>query len=344
MDNIQQPKGTASINYSALFTGEALLKPEIVNPNREELIEIKDLQNIADSISEPNYKITTKDGKEFTVLEFLLSFNPNNNFKGGVPKGQSFKDKVIVSYRLLTSKDKVFSKDGSKIQVIDQHNLSSYIPYIEGLSVAEMLDNYEKTLRDVNAHEYVVTLISSMCRESVRHACVGEVALYSLLHSFSVLSPHNVRKVNGEPVPLNGFVLKSDISPDKAAKAFEEVVDGDFSVIRKVMDSPICKFEDGATSEVYGLLGVSKYNGKYRQEVYSSLNESSVVSEMTKEKDHPVYGKSHLNSQIVKRLTDVQYGWDCNWNNSFEFQVFDESKDVDAVNSVQSDEDDDLPF
>lgn len=337
-----------SIDYSALFTGAALLKPVGVNPNREELIKLRDLGNIADSVSEPNYvDITMKSGSVMSVVDFFFELDPVENFGSRMPKGEKYKESISLNIPIMVSKEKVFTKSGDKIQIIDQHNQSMYVPYIEGLSVTEMLDQYHTSLVENNGSDYLKRLCEDFCKESARHACVGEVALYANIQSMTVLAPHNVRKIKGEPVPLNGFVLGGDIAPDKATEQFEKIVDGDVSIIKTVLDSDICKHADGNQAHVYGLLGVRESSGKYYQDIYRSLREASVFSDMSKKVDYGKYGSANIPKSAFKNITDAEYGWSSFWNDSFVFQKFDPSIVNRPSNSVLEDDvndDDDFPF
>lgn len=334
-----------SINYSALFTGEAKLTPVAVNPTKEEIIELKDMQNIADSVKDPNYvDLTLKSGAVMSVVDFYFTVDPIDNFGNNAPKGQSFKDNIVVNLPIMISKERDFTKKGDKIRVIDQHNQSMYVPYVEGLTVLEMIDQYHTKLTEENGSQYLITMCENICKESVRHACIGEILLYDTIQSLTVLAPHNATKIDGEPVPLNGFVIGGDITPDAATEQFHKIVDGDVSMLKTIMGSDICKYSDGNTVQVYGLLGVREYDGKFYQDLYRNPREKSIFSDKSRLNDYKE-GKSRISQRLHESLTHDEYGWTSFWNNSFKFKLFDASQLSKPSNEVDtSGEDDDLPF
>lgn len=364
MKNLVVKKGDSQgkINYGQLFTGQAVLTPIAINPSTEEYIKMKALENIADNIPERQYTgitFNTKEG-EFTKIEFFFEFYPNDLVD---TKGMNFKyeDKVIESIVVFLGDSYVFSKDQSKIQIIDQHNQNAYIEYEEGLTVKEMLEKFEAKLQDANNSGYL-SLISKIDKETARHAKDGEVKLYSVLFELTQLAPHNAVKIKDEQgnekrLPLNGFVIGSDVkqkkdgsieylnvSPDDAHKALDRIYKGDFSELQAIFDSPICKDADGNQSKVYGLIGVRPDKNdpsKKYQAIYSGYNTPGIVSIASRPQQRNgemVYmGKSDYESLPMTKNFEYQ--------NTFKFQPYFNDNLGSSLGTVPaSSADDDLPF
>jgi hypothetical protein len=351
--------------YGALFTGEASLTPVAINPNREELIELKSLHNIADRIQEPQYtgiKLGSNPN-DFTKIEFFFEFNPNELVSDEIKKklgNKKFEDKVIVSYPIFINDSKVYYKDGSMIQIIDQHNQSVNIDYVDGKTIPEMIDLAIQKAQAENKHEYVINLLKSIDKKSARHAFNGEVLLYQTLFEHTLLSPHNVKSttdVNGNKtrVPLNEFVLTAEtdyskikVTPEEVEKGFLKVFAGDVSYLRAVINSKsICYKKDGTRSKVHGLLGVQESNGKYYQTVLSNPYICCISSENKRLNTYPE-GESLLTKDAYNRaLYNDKKPWPHNWGNSFKFEWFvipEPSNDVSFGNTGPSAVNDDVPF
>lgn len=356
MNNIQVNhdvvSNTGSTEYGALFTGEALLTPVSVNPNRDELIKIKGLENIEDRVQEPQYTNIDLNGSSFTKADFFFTFNPNEML--GLDNSK-YEDSLIVNYPVFVSSDPSTNKDGTKMEIIDQHNQSAWIPIIEGASVAEALDKHIKDLESMNASEYYINRLKSIDPNSARQALRGETMLYQVIFELTVLPPHNVKKVkdkegNTVPYPLNNFVLGGNIDPEKATAEMKKVVAGDVSYIRDVMNNDICKHKDGSTSRVWGMLGVNPAGGdKFYQELFRDPYTCCLRSDTSSTR---TYGKwtTNLSKDANAKLTSDEYPWKCYWGGSLDFKKFDKAKYQAPSNSVSDDSaipggsDDDLPF
>jgi hypothetical protein len=364
--NILGKKEDNRIKYGTLFTGEVLVTPIAVNPNKEEYVKLKGLENIEDQVQDPVYKEIEIKNKPYTKVEFFASFNPNIALYGTEEpkdneKRERYEENIVISFPVFISDTKVVSKKGDKIQVIDQHNQSAWIKLYEDNTVAEMVDKYVKELKEENAKEYYINKINGLDRSSVRHAFVGEVILYDTIFNMTILPPHNVKTVKDKDgvetkLPLNNFVLSAEtdmskfsVSPEAAEKGFLKVFNGDVSYIRQVLESDMCKNQDGSQVKSWTLLGVREKDGKYYQDCFTPMVTSFISSEFSSLKEIGEHS-THLSKEAAKNLLSTEYPWKSKWSNSFKFQVFDPSLNQQA-NSVEDDDgmpgisnDDDLPF
>lgn len=348
-----QNKIERRVDYKAVFSGQVKLEIVGINPTKEEIIKIKSLENIADQVNDPVYTgiDLNENKKNMTKVSFFFKFNPNKQVKN--ISGTPYPEDQIVNYDIFISDRPVVSKDGTKIQVIDQHNQNAYILKDDTLSPAEMVKAHMKSLEDNGqSKSYVYQKLSELDLNSVRHAYEGETLLYDMMFQLSTLPRHKPEK------PLNKFVLSTpgtkyeDISvkPEDVKKEFLKVFNGDVSYIKSVVDNEVCKNADGSQVLVWGMLGASESNGKYYQDILSSPIHCCVNTATglppTKIFSNGEAVDVYLSNDTIKILDNKEYPWKSHWD-GYELTKFDESSvnHTNSVNGVDSDdEDDDLPF
>lgn len=330
------------INYGAVFSGEVLTDVVAVNPDREQLIKLRGLENIADKIEEPEYTNININDEEFTKVEFFLQFNPNELISGK----KKYEDRVVVSYPIFIQDKFVFNKDNTKIQVIDDHNQNAWIPYEEGQTIKEAVLASQK---DTDKGYYL-----KMDPETSRHAKVGEVNLYEFIHGITYLKRHDPSRNR----KISEFVLGED--PTKGSETFSKIVGGDFSAVREVLTLDLRKWpEDGSFVKVGVFLGVRASGDRLYQDVLTSPYEVCIFNETSRPREVIMNGKklfTRMSNRAVEKLTDPQYPWKHNWAGHCDFveftpQMLRESRNstvsspigMPGVNTTEE-VDDDLPF
>jgi hypothetical protein len=333
-DQRTKPTGNPKSEGKRLFTGEALTSLAAINPSKDEIVKLKNLENIEDQVREPQYTgiVFPSGNTEFTKIEFMLEFDPDR-----ILTGEESENKYYVSYPIFISKELGTNKAGDKIQVIDDHLNSAWIPYTEGKTATEAL----KAAKELGSNVY----IDAMDDNTTRYAKSGEVNLYNFLFNMTWLPRHRPDKGD----VLEGFVLGGD--PAKASETFDKLVDGDFKILNEITETQFTRYKDGSSAKIGVLLGVKIDNNdptnvKFYQEVYNnpmhvcSFKETSYVSDRG---NH----KTRLSKDAYKNLVHDQYGWGHFWNNSMEFQEFDRSAYQNPgteLSDTPKQPEDDLPF
>lgn len=307
---LENPEGR--VNKWAVFTGEALLNVEAINPSREDIIKIRGFESIADKIEEPIYKDVILKGTPFTKIDVLLSFEPNKIL--GVDN--EYPEKQFVNYPIFINSELSLNKIGTKAQVIDDHNQSGWIPYDPASSAAGGL---KKGLDE--GMDYLKEIDST----TVRYAKVGEVLLYSFIFNMTTLPRHNPERNS----ILGKFVLGND--PKKATEAFDAIVNGDFKPLQDIVNSDICQYTDGKVAKVGGMLGVRINNSnpdsvRFYEEIMSHPTELCTFRESYTSGTMRGIHLTRLSSGAYDRLVDPNYGWNHEWNGSMKFQEYDTHK------------------
>lgn len=300
---------------SVLLTGEALARIVKLNPTREEIIEIKGLENIADRILEPNYSVLL-GGKEFTKLEFLMEVDPNSQVKLPEPVATSY-----VNFPIFISKSLDFTRDGGKCQVIDSHLNSAWVPYDASKTPGEIIND----LIDSDTEKF--GWLKRVDVDTARWAKSGEVQLYEFLFGISNLS----RK---DAADGTRFEMSLGENLSEAHKAFDRIVDGDLTELNEFLNSP-STMENGKRIPVGIFLGVRRDGDKFYQEVYTSSLVVPIFRHYTKPRSHPGGMMFRLSTQAVNGLIRKEYPWKHIWNGP-ELGVFDKT-------SVLSNQEDTTP-
>lgn len=324
-----------SINYSAVFSGEVLVDIVAVNPDRETYIKLKGLENIADQIDEPQYtNIELGDGNEYTKLEFWGVFRPNEVLK---TEGK-YPETIAIPYPIFIRDDYVFNKAKDKIQVIDTHNQSAWIPYEEGKSVKELIES----VKEQNESIYIQRLDA----DNARHAKVGEVLMYDFLFNITSLRRHDPDNENeNRRFELDGFAFGEDPSD-----TFSNIVNGDFGTVREFLDIEYTRWPEGSKVLVGLFLGAreSSDGEKLYQEVLSHPMTVCTFKEKTgvrTQTNNGIKMTTRLSNEAYERLTNQEYGWRHHFAHSAKLQEF----TADMIKEEKSDlipgeVNDDLPF
>lgn len=316
-DNKYDKKPQGGIVSKPYFTGEALFKVEAVNPTRDETIEMKSLQNIADMIKEPQYTSIQRNNGIFTKLEFVLSFNPNTLL--GVT--DLYPERLFVDYRLFINDDIVYNKDKTKVQVIDSHKNSAWVKFVKGKSPGECIT--EEINDKVAAGSDKIAYLRKMDTKTARFAKTGEVVLYDFLFNMTLLPTHNPEKGNS----LENFVIGDSV--ETASDAFSKLVGGDFDLVREWIGNPqLCAYSDGNIAKIGGLLGVSVDNSqrpvKFYQEIFTETFACATFKEGARKrvKDDTSGMTTRIPKDAFNRLTDSERPWRAIWNGDTKFQEF----------------------
>lgn len=344
-EKISKRPSSASQVTKPLFTGEALFTVETVNPTKDEIIELKDLQNIANMVKEPQYLNIQRGNDVFTKIEFVLSFNPNK-LLGVTGK---YPDKLFVEYRVYINDRINISKDSSKVQVIDSHKNSAWVSYTKDKTPAECLADEIAKKSKISPDK--IGYLTKLDSKTVRFAKNGEVVLYDFLFNMTTLSIHNPERGNS----LENFVIGDSV--EKASEAFSALVKGDFSLVNEwIGNANICAYDDGTIAQVGGLLGVVVDNNqgvqKFYQEIFADRFTCSTFRETARarRKGDDNVSMTRIPKEAFKRLVDETNPWRAYWNNDAKLQEFNPLTYQNPVTEVIEDaeiEDDifgDLPF
>lgn len=333
-DQMNNPENRVS--NRAVFTGEALFTVEAVNPNKEQIIEIRGLEAIADRIEEPEYQDILLKSTPYTKIDFLLSFEPNKLL--GVE--DKYAEKMFVNYPVFINSELSLNKSQTKVQVIDDHNQSAWVDYEDGITPTEALT---KTIENSTGNTDYLTALDT---KTLRFALTGEVLLYSFIFNMTTLPRHSPDK--GQV--LAGFVLGDD--PTKGTETFKSIVNGNFEPVREILNSDICRYTDGKVAKIGGFLGVRVNNSnpdnvRFYQEIFSHPMEVGTFRESYTSGQVKNGHTTRLSSGAFSRLTDSKYGWKHEWNNSTKFQEYDTSTYQMPVNEERGEtvvKKADLPF
>lgn len=345
-EKISQKPSTSSQINKPLFTGEALFTVETVNPTKDEIIQLKDLQNIADMVREPQYTNIQRSNDVYTKIEFVLSFDPNK-LLGVTGK---YPNKLFVEYRIYINDKLNVSNDNSKVQVIDSHKNTAWVGYDSSKTPAECLAAEIEKKSKVSPDK--IGYLTKIDSKTVRFAKNGESVLYDFLFNMTTLAIHNPDKGNS----LENFVIGDSV--EKASEAFSALVKGDFSLIKEWIGNPnICAYDDGTIAQIGGLLGVYVDNSqrpqKFYQEIFTDRFTCATFRETARarRKGEDNVSMTRIPKEAYKRLTDEKYPWRAFWNNDTKIQEFNPLTYQNPVTEVIEDadiiEDDlfgDLPF
>lgn len=170
-----------------------------VNPNKKELDNILGYE----SANEPEYVVTTEQGKEARIT-FVVKTDPQTN--NGIE---------IVNRAMFTLRNTpAYSRDQSKVQVIDKYGNFTWANTQDAQEGKKLLDKNGNPMR---------------IDDNYRMACVGEAALVDFLkHYLSIGSVFNY---------INGTWVKKE-NPADFAFELEHIKDyfnGDFSEIKEAI-------------------------------------------------------------------------------------------------------------
>lgn len=319
---------TNKIKYRAVFSGEVLTTLSAINPNREEYIELHELQNIAEKISEPKYDNINLPTGVYTKIEFHLSFNPNKVLGLSEPM---YKDRVVVPYSIFINDEYVYNHDKSKIQIIDSHIQSAWIPY-DGKSAKSSLQAVHKNLNGKNKEDlnYYERRLLDVDVETVRHAKNGEVLIYEFLWSTTWYRPHFVSEDPKKNFSLT-FLLSDPNDPDAdPSEVFSRVVNGDYGILRQIFDQDgmYVPTTQGAKRKVQigVFLGVRRYMNVSHQEVLSNPRALCVFRESTvpyqaNGADGKIYN-TRLPNEALRIITNPDRPWKFSWTGKTEFMEY----------------------
>lgn len=331
----------AQVNYKARFSGETITTPVLFNPTAEEIRKIKELPEGMD-IREPSYKKTIK-GDEYSLISLLLQYNPNKLLK---LKDKPYSDKMFVNYVVHCSPEFVQGAKSGKWQVIDQSNEHAWVTIEDDQSVEDAVITAVKsgTYNDYDK-------IHKVDAQTARKACVGEVALYSLVFNMSTLDPN----VPNKDMELTGFKFGDD-----PTETFKNFCEGDLTPLNNLMvlnDAVVDEKEFFITNGKQNSLGVflgvrgNDDNTVMYQDIMYPLTFMNVFTPSTfrptsynrEVSGFEDLGKTRLDRDAVKWLKAEKYAWSSEWGGSLNFKEM-SLTDLRTAEDNDDDGDDDLPF
>lgn len=309
-------------NYIPAITGEVLVEIAAINPTKEEISKVtgRPIESIND---EPVYvDVVDKNGKVNTVLTFLLKYTPSTQIKESVKSDYTLREHYFANYTIYLSSEITFNKDKTKVQVIDDRNLSTWIPYKEGSTAKELFQEEINRENSTDENSKKSGYLKLFNKNTVRFARQGEVHLMNFIFNCTWLMRHNteIKKGDSEPeiIELSDFVLnKNGSSPEKATEGFLDIVNGDVSYLKEILfKSDICKDDSGKQLKIGVLYGASITEDKTKayQRVYNPRLSCSTFKQSVRPKKSMINEQvvdARLNSETVNNLNNKDYPWDC---------------------------------
>jgi hypothetical protein len=308
-------------NYLSAFTGEALVRIAAINPTNEEISKItgRPLETFSEEASYVD--VVSSKGTVSTNLTFLLEFIPDEKLKESVKEGYTIRDGYYTNYVIPISAEILFNKDRTKVQVIDDRNLSTWIAYEEGKTAKELfLQEIEKE-KQVDDESKKIGYLRLFNPNTVRFAHKNETHLMDFIFNNTWLLRHNTQIKNKdaetpEVIELSNFVLsKESSSPEKASQGFLDLVEGNIEYLKEIMfNSDICKDDLGKQLKIGVLLGASLSEDKTKayQKVFNprlSCSTFKIYTRSNKKMIGSVVVDTRLNNETIEQLNNEEYPW-----------------------------------
>lgn len=354
---IKGKKRTTNTTKYSLFTGEAYGKIVAVNPGKENYIKLRGLTNVAE-VEDPVYTgielelkaydpeegTTVKASREYSAIDFYLSYNPNKIMGLEEDKYAEKIDhmRILISNRLDMTK----IKDVEYVRLIDAHCQMCMVPYLQDKTAKECLE-------DAQSYPDVNQMVLKVNPETVRFAREGEQIIYQILYNASSLAPHNP---NAEGDRKNELFFQ--FTKEDGSDAWDEIVDGNFLHINNFLKSEWVRDTEGNRVELGFFLVINAYqsNGqtKFYNQIFTSPFASTTFRTTANEKTY--VGKdgenytTKLNKQAFNSLMYVRekglYLWDNTKFTEFDKNSYNpaETSVVGGSNDSNDEYDDDLPF
>jgi hypothetical protein len=236
------------------FTGVADAEILKFNPTKQEIMEIKGIEN-GDNIKDPEYKVTMQD-KTYRRIEILMRINPNAEIGKKTIDGKLIEDYPNDHYFntgfLVSDRDEV-SASGN-FRFINDRLQSTWAPSIDAI-------------KDNSGMSWFKT-------ENARKAKEGEVQLYDFLYAW-------YNKSSNKETPITDFILGDD-----ATATMETLFSGDVSTLNELIGDENFSHPDGIPRKVAVLLGVevsdnTDANGNFylNQRVFTSKSVNAFAKE-----------------------------------------------------------------
>jgi hypothetical protein len=287
------------------FTGVADAEILKFNPTRQEIIEIKNIEN-ADSVKDPEYKVNMQD-RTYRRIEVLMRVNPNVEINKKTPDGkliEEYPNDHYFNVTFLVSNREETSSTGN-YRFINDRLQSTWAPSLDAI-------------KNNSAMSWFKT-------DNARKAKEGEVQLYDFLYAW-------YNKSSSKETPLTDFILGDD-----AETTMEDLFSGDVTLLNNLIgDESFCN-ADGSKRRVAVLLGVEvsdniDSNGNYylNQRVFTSKNVNTFAKEG---RDISKAAKEAVEEGRFKATIQ----------DSFTFKVYDPTKVVEIKTEIKEGSDTD-PF
>lgn len=306
------PTGGSSLNYRAIFTGEVFALPLRFNPTQSEVIKLKKLSEKAAVIARQEVYVTDN----YTKLSLLCRFNPNfpmNPYSiekvenTTLPSEMYFTKDVIISSKLKKN------TAGDKVVVIDGRLNSTYVPFEEGKTAAELVRQCQSTSKDNIS-------LNQMNLSNVRFAREGEVETMQLLFDMTSLNRYREQYEDGVDKAGKAY-SKGDKVPGTEDNfvlpegTWDRMIKGDVSYINEVFFTT--DFVKNPTKEqlpVGFVLSVreSESNGTtyYNQTtVQSNMMSCTFKSTRPYVRSYDIPGVGQFNSNLSPNVVNALYGY-----------------------------------
>jgi hypothetical protein len=279
------------------FTGVADAEILKFNPTKQEIMEIKGIEN-GDNIKDPDYKITIQD-RVYRKLEILMRVNPNVELGKKTIDGKLIEDYPNDHYFnvsfLVSDRDETSST--GNFRFINDRLQSTWAPSLEAI-------------KDNSSMSWFKT-------DNVRKAKEGEVQLYDFLYAW-------YNKSSSKEEPITDFILGDD-----ATSTMEALFSGDVSLLNELIGDENFSHPDGKARKVAVLLGVevsdnTDSNGNFylNQKVFTNKNVNTFAKE----------GRDI--SKVTKQ--SVEEGrFNATIQDSFVFKVYDPTRTVESNNEIK---------
>lgn len=227
-----------------------------VNPSKQELEQLygTEIEKAPEYVGE----IEVEQGGSIVKipqvrLDFIIKTDPEKC------NGIEFRSKISLFLR----KSPRYTKDGSKIQVINKYGVTTWLP----------LENLK--------NKTIPTELSWFDPLGMRAAYAGEEELVEFLKAYLNIPNKSYRKKNGEVV-----TIANPTEAEAQLDSIENYFKNDFSELKG-----LCKLLPNNKLKV--LFGVKSSDGKMYQDVYTRLFLKNGVSEYTRLEEHLANTKSN---------------------------------------------------
>jgi hypothetical protein len=279
------------------FTGVADAEVLKFNPTKQEIMEIKGIEN-GDNIKDPEYKTSMRD-QTYRRIEIMMRIDPNVEIGKKTPDGKLIEEYAKEHYFNLTFliSDRDETSMGGNFRFINDRLQSTW-----GASLDAIKNNPK---------------MAWFKTENARKAKEGEVQLYDFLYAW-------YSKSSSKEDPITDFVLGGD-----AQESWETLFSGDVTQLNNLIGDSEFSHPDGKHRKVAVLLGVevsdsTDANGNYylNQRVFTNKNINTFAKE---------------SRDVSKAVKDsVEEGrFKATIQDTFAFKVYDPSKTVEPKNEIK---------
>lgn len=234
------------------YFGIAAFKVLAVNPSKEEIAKIRDIQDTS-NMTDPVYVSQTEDGNTKLRLTFLCQTDDSARINNGIS--------IIVPLNLRLTSGNYTNKDNTKLQVIDKYGRTAWVT------------NEEFASKSIPVYKNGPAHICSDYRAAVR----GEAELIQFLKAWLNIPDPQRYDNNTQTWIDNANMSDAEISIEHLDKLFK----GDVTEISSLINNFLFKAAVGVTAGENGNLYETIYNGYFMKNAatkYQRLEDSIKAS------------------------------------------------------------------